>query len=270
MKRLYLMLAAIIVMSLSDPAAAVCRPPAGANTTWCQSCGNLEQNVSRGHDLAWNELRRNERMQLELSVFGATTVYLTDPPHASPGVLYYTVVIEDPQFAITNSETYAHAVAMMRHYSVGVSFQVDIPELDFTWTYDLSEQIEHAVSASVSTGSAPYTMRMFDSRGNVVDGGTISQPRNTPQQALALVGPNDLNPDNQYRNQACESEDPRSNNDPGYDQADDDPYDYYGYLDDIDEFMMWWEWEEAWGGASIHCEADYSDPAGSGVVCFIH
>jgi hypothetical protein len=270
MKPIYLIPLAVAATAVANPVSAACRAPDGANSTWCQSCGNLEQNPSRGHDLAWNKFLQDHGMQLELSFNGATTLYLTDPPHSSPGVLYYTVVIEDPQFNVANSESYAEAYALMQQYSAGLHFEDGIPGGAFSASFDIQQHIEHAVTSSVTTGSSPYIMRMFDSRGNPVNGGTVEQPRSTPAQQLALAGTSDLHPDDQYRNEACEHVDPRlpaegssgsggGSGDPG------DGYDdYYAYDN------HWWDMEEAWGGAGIHCVGDFSDPAGSGVICFIH
>lgn len=273
MRSVYLSLLPIIGMALSAPATAACTPPEGANSTWCQSCGNLEQNPSRGHDLAWNRFLADQRMQRELRFSGATTLYLTDPPHASPGVLYYSVVIEDPQFGISNSESYAEAAALMQQYSIGVDIDDAIPNARFRSGIEIQRRIERAMTSSVTTGSRPYIMRMFDSRGNPVDGGTVEQARNTPKQQLALAGGSDLHPDDRYGNGACEHVDPRFANG-GEDGSSvrvggsNDPGDGYDSYYDYDNY--WWEWEEAWGGAGIHCAADFSDPAGSGVICFIH
>ena len=252
--------------------SAECTAPEGANSTYCQSCGNLEQNVSRGHDLAWNKLLGDEQMRLELRVFGSTTVYLTDPPHASPGVLYYTVVIEDPQFTVTDTQTYAEALTLMHQYGIEFDYDGASIQAEMMWRSYTSRRIEELASMSISTGSAPYVMRLFDSRGNAIPGGTIEQPRQTPQQQLALAGPSDLNPDDRYRNEACKPDDPRIP-----DKAPDsdgggsggggangrDDYDYYDPREDF-----WWEWEEAWGGKVPHCVGDFSDPYGSGVICY--
>lgn len=252
----------------SAHAYAACTPPESDQTTDCISCGNLEQNVARGHDLAWNEYLRNTTMQFELRINGMTRVHLLDPPHASAGVLFYTVVIEDPQFQVTDTASHATASELLQQWQVAFSWEGSNVQAEWYWRQHQGSRIEDAASTAVSTGSAPLLMRLFDSRGNAVTGGTVEWPRLTPQQQLALVGPRDLDPDPRYANDACASQDPRS-------QSNGTSADDYGDDDRGDEPDAapwedpWWDWEESYGlHTRYECVPDFSDPAGSGVICF--
>ena len=242
-----------------------CTAPAGETQTPCVSCGNLEQNVNRAHDLAWNEFLRNNRMQLELRLSGATLVHLTNPPHSSPGVLYYTVVIEDPLFQVSNQESWAEAVELMESSGIGASITSGGVRSDWMWRRAITRRIENILSTSVYTGSVPYTMRLFDSRGNPVAGGTTQQPRLTPRQQPALAGPRDLHPDHRYANEACVSEDPRHQQ-----ENDSSSYtDSSGGGDWSDSADHWEGWGNGYGDLRPLCRPDFSDPAGAGVICII-
>lgn len=263
--------AATLSMSLllgSAQAYAACTPPNGEPTMSCISCGNLEQNVERGHDLAWHEYLRNPTMQFELRIHGATRVHLVDPPHASPGVLFYTVIIEDPQFQIVDTQSHATAAELLQQWQIGFSYDGASVQAEWYWRRHQSSRIQDAISTAVSTGSAPYLMRMFDSRGNAIEGGTVEWPRLTPPQEWELAGPNDLSPDARYANDACVSQDPRTRggsagtSNPGDNDRSDEPdFDYWEHA--------WWDWEESYGlHTRYECVPDFTNPAGSGVICF--
>lgn len=250
------------LLLFSRPAWSGCTAPEDENQTPCPSCGNLEQNVERAHDIAWNELLKNIKMQLELRVNGATRVHLVNPPHASPGVLYYTVLIEDPDFRITNVESQSEASELLRSWGVGVT--ASPLRLQGQWMYrqHLLRRIETLASTSVSTGSSPLIMRLLDSRGNQVAGGTTEWPRLTGEQQEALAGRNDLHPDAQYANEACVTEDPRYQDD-GVDNGGSSGGDLDDYLDN------WEGWGNGYGELRPLCRPDFSDPAGAGVICVI-
>ena len=252
-----------VLLVFSRTAFGGCTAPEDENQTPCTSCGNLEQNVERAHDLAWNELLRNLKMQLELQVDGATLVHLTNPPHSSPGVLYYTVLIEDPSFQIINVESHAEAVQLMRSWGIGVSASTSRMHAEWLYRQQLSERIEELLSTSVSTGSSPFIMRLLDSKGNLVDGGTIEQPRLAGEQQEALAGPSDLHPDDQYANEACVSEDPRHEDDSMSDTGSN------GGGDWSDSSDNWEGWGNGYGDLRPLCRPDFSDPAGAGVICVI-
>ncbi len=254
---------ATVLLAVTRTSFGGCTAPSDETAAACISCGNLEQNVSRGLDLAWNEYLKNLTMQMELRAFGATLVHLTNPPHSSPGVLYYTVIIEDPQFQITNIETYAEAVQLMRSWGIGFSYSGANPRAEFVWRQSMTTRIENALSISVSTGSAPYIMRLLDSKGNLVDGGTIEQPRLTGEQMPELAGPADLFPDDQHANDACVSEDPRAESGDATDAGNSGGGDYSDYSD------YWEGWGNGYGDMRPMCRPDFSDPAGAGVICVI-
>ena len=214
-------------------------------------------------DLAWNEFLHSLTMQLELRTFGATRVHLTNPPHSSPGVLYYTVLIEDPQFEVVNQESHAEAVTMMQSWGVAFSYAGANPRAEWVWRQTMSRRIETILSTSVSTGSAPYTMRLLDSQGNLVEGGTTQQPRLTGEQQTALAGPSDLHPDDQYANEHCIPEDPRQESETpaGIDSS--------GGGDWADLVDHWEGWGNGYGDIRPLCRPDFSDPAGAGVICII-
>ncbi len=250
-------------------AFAGCTAPEGENQTPCISCGNLEQNVTRAHDLAWNEFLRNTKMQLELKVYGATLVHLVDPPHSSPGVLYYTVIIEDPQFEVVDAHTHAEAVQLMQSWRVGVTYE-NPSQMHAEWVYreSITTRIEDITSRSISTGSAPYIMRLMNSQGNIVTGGSTLQPRLAGEQELALVRTSDLYPDDQYANEACISVDPRQEGESsaGIGTGSSGDHSGGGPTDSTDH---WEGWGNGYGDLRPQCRPDFSDPAGSGVICVI-
>lgn len=265
MKTPIVFLLTLVALFFCRTAFGGCTAPEGETQAPCASCGNLEQNVKRAHDLAWNELLRNRTMQLELRLSGATLVHLIDPPHSSPGVLYYTVVIEDPQFEVNNLESHAEAVQMMESLGVGISYGHAGMRGEWAWRRAMTTRIENVLSVSVSTGSAPYTMRLFDSKGNPVAGGTTQQPRLTPRQDPALAGQRDLHPDHRYANEACVSEDPRHQQ-----ENDSSSYtDSSGGGDWSDSADHWEGWGNGYGDLRPACRPDFSDPAGAGVICII-
>lgn len=254
----------IPVLLISHAGYAACSPPDGEPTADCISCGNLEQNVARAHDLAWNEFLDNTAMQLQLRSIGATRVHLVNPPHASPGVLFYTVVIEDPQFRITDSASQAVADEIRRQWEIAFRYDGATVQAEWAWREQQLARLEEALSTAVATGSGPYLMRLFDSRGNAVSEGTVEWPRHTPPQQRADVGPSDLFPDARHANEACVSADPRF-------QTDDDNTGGIGdgERDDAPPDYGWLDWEESHGFPTrYHCVPDFSDPAGSGVICF--
>ncbi len=253
----------IVLLVTSRVAFGGCTAPEDENQTACVSCGNLEQNVERAHDIAWNEYLNNTKMQLELRVHGATLIHLVNPPHSSLGVLYYTVLIEDPDFQIINAESHAQAVQLLRSWGIGVTASPLRMQGEWLYRQQLSTRIEQLLSTSVSTGSSPYTMRLLDSRGNLVAGGTVQQPRLTGEQQEALAGPSDLHPDEQYANEACVSEDPRQEDDSTADTGSYGDGDYSDYLD------SWEGWGSGYGDLYPQCRPDFSDPAGAGVICVI-
>ena len=252
-----------ILLILSRTSLAGCTAPEDENQTPCVSCGNLEQNVQRAHDLAWNEFLQNQLMRLQLRVNGATLVHLTNPPHSSPGVLYYTVLIEDPDFEIINVASHAEAVQLLRSWGVGISASTTRMHAEWLYRQQLSTRIEEILSTSVSTGSSPYIMRLLDSKGNLVEGGTIEQPRLAGEQQEALAGPSDLHPDDQYANEHCASEDPRQE---GGGTADTGTN---GGGDWSDNGDSWEGWGNGLGDLRPLCRPDFSDPAGAGVICVI-
>lgn len=261
----------VVVLIGARTAFAGCTAPEDETQTPCISCGNLEQNPARAHDLAWNEFLRNLTMQLELRAFGATLVHLTNPPHSSPGVLYYTVIIEDPQFEITNTDSYAEVLQLMRTWGVAFSYAGANPRAEWTWRQSMSTRIENAISRSVSTGSAPYILRLMDSQGNIVTGGSALQPRLTGEQELALAGPSDLHPDDQYANEACTTEDSRHEDDsPADTGSNGGGPDDYGYDYDEYDYSDYWEgWSNGYREIRPACRPDFSDPRGAGVICVI-
>ena len=251
------------LLALSHTADAGCTAPDDENQTPCNSCGNLEQNIERAIDLAWNEFLKNLRMQLELRVNGATLVHLTNPPHSSPGVLYYTVLIEDPDFQIINVETHAEAVQLLHSWGIGVSASPSRMQGEWMYRQQLSRRIEDILSTSVSTGSSPYIMRLLDSKGNLVEGGTIEQPRLTGEQQEALAGPSDLIPDDQYANEHCVPEDPRQEGGGTAGTGTNSGGDWSDISDN------WEGWGNGYGDIRPLCRPDFSDPAGAGVICVI-
>lgn len=269
MKHISFALLAALVAATITPGYATCSAPKNEHQTKCHSCGNLEQNPERGHDYAWNAYLEKTQMQLELQVFGATKVHLTDPPFSSPGVLYYTDVIEDPQFTVTSSSEYSEAVTLMNEYSIAFSYEDANPQAEFLWRRSQEEKIRNAVSRSVTTGSQPYRMRLFDSHGNTVPGGNKDQPRLTPVQDILPPGPSDTEPNDKYTDLGCISKDPREDDDgsdnttSGNDGGDDVP--------DMDfelEQRFWdWEMEEAWGRSTPACYTDFSWPDGLTTTC---
>ncbi len=263
MRNPIILILAGILLILSRAADAGCTAPEDENQTRCNSCGNLEQNVKRAHDLAWNEFLKNQLMQLELRVNGATLVHLINPPHSSPGVLYYTVLIEDPDFEIINVETHAEAVQLLRSWGIGVTASPSRMQAEWMFRQQLSTRIEEILSTSVSTGSSPYIMRLLDSKGNLVEGGTVQQPRLTGEQQVALAGPSDLLPDDQYANEHCVPEDPRQESDEtaGADTSSGGDW--------SDNGESWEGWGNGYGDIRPLCRPDFSDPAGAGVICVI-
>ena len=127
----------------------------------------------------------------------------------------------------------------------------------------MTTRIESILSTSVSTGSAPYTMRLLDSKGNLVEGGTIQQPRLTGEQQAALAGPSDLHPDNSYANEHCISEDPRHESESSADSGSS------GGGDWDDSADSWEGWGNGYGEMRPLCRPDFSDPRGAGVICVI-
>lgn len=264
---IYLSLAAALLL-FTRTSFAACTAPEGQTQTPCISCGNLEQNVARAHDLAWNEFLRNATMQIELRVYGTTLVHLVNPPHSSPGVLYYTVIIEDPQFNVADVETHAEALQLMQSWRAGVTYDPSGFEAEWVYRRAITRRVEDIVSRSVSTGSAPYIMRLMDSRGNIVPGGSALQPRLAGVQMLTLAGPRDLFPDGRYANEACASADPRDHGDSPTDSGTNGGGDSSGGgPDDSSDY-----WEGAGNGYGEQrplCRPDFSDPAGAGVICVV-
>ena len=126
----------------------------------------------------------------------------------------------------------------------------------------MTTRIESILSISVSTGSAPYIMRLIDSKGNMVEGGTMEQPRLTGEQTPELAGPSDLIPDDRYANDACVSEDPRADSGDSADGG-------TSGGDAADNSDYWEGWGDGYGDMQPVCRPDFSDPAGSGVICWI-
>lgn len=261
-------IALVLIFSVRTSEAA-CMPPEGAQVKDCISCGNLEQHVERGHDLAWNELLDNTTMQLELRTVGATHVYLVDPPHSSPGVLHYSVAIEDQQFSVVNTESAATARQLLYEWQIAFDYEGASVQAEWIWRQHQLTRIEAALSTAVATGSAPYILRLFDSRGNPVEGGVAMYARLTPRQEPALAGPRDLFPESQYANEACIHVDRRY---PGDDGGDGNGGGGDGHDGDYDDGVFdnaWWDWEESFGlHTRYECVPDFSNPYGSGVICF--
>ena len=151
----------------------------------------------------------------------------------------------------------------MRSWSAGFSYSGANTRAEWIWRQSITSRIESIVSRSVSTGSAPYVMRLMDSKGNAVEGGTTRQPRLTGEQQPALAGPSDLHPDDRFANEACVSEDPRheGNSSSGTGAS--------GGGDWSDNADNWEGWGNGYGDVGPQCRPDFSDPAGAGVICVI-
>lgn len=245
---------ALLAAAATFPAFADCTPPQDEVTIECDSCGNLEQNLERGFDLAWNELLDNKGMREELALTGSTEVVLANPPHSSDGVLWYRVNVTDSTWEIANSREYSRLARLVNERSLG--FQGSIGGLgrsfgaEVRWATRIEQQISQAISTAIKTTARPLTLILEDQSGNEI--GREDVERNAGEQDPGLAGPKDLFPDNKRKRPDCAGADdriaPTERTRPGGGQQERPPS-ACSYT------------------SSTRCRGDFSRPNDTGIVC---
>lgn len=205
--------ASVLFSILSFSSHAACSPPDNEVTVVCEDCGNLEQNLPRGFDVAWNAFRTQEGMRQEIGLTGTTEVILDRPRFASAGVLWYRVNIVDPTWRISNSTQYSRMVSLMRARSNGFEGSVGAgggrtgAGASIRWERSITEQISQARIAAISTGSGPFTLIIEDQNGNEI--GRKSVERNAGDQTLPVPDQREFEPDQRYEEIDCLDQDER-------------------------------------------------------------
>lgn len=248
---------------LSMDATAACKPPKGVTKEECNSCGNLEQNPTRGIELAWNALLKNRKMQQELSDKGLTLVALTNPWHSSRGVLFYIALIRDPSFEIVDTDSYSRMISLQRELDRGFRGSVDRggPRggAEVRWRSSLQIRIERARNKAIRTTTKPYEIELRDQNGRGFRNNVHKVPRNNGKFTPRVVGPRDLEPSDRYLERDCFDADPRfpryarrgGGTGAGGSGRDDAPRGR-GSCDITEKYR---------------CRSDFSNPRGSGTIC---
>ncbi len=212
MRRYMIVIAATSL--LAGEATASCTPDPEEAQVNCFSCGNLEQNPERGFDLAHREFLSNGDLRNEIRWTGNTEVNLLNPPHSSPGVLWYRVNMTDPTWSVTNVGAYSQAQTFQQELAMGyeTSMSSGLGQLfgfqtEAQWRTTFTNQMELLYSVAVTYANEPYEFFLEDQNGNEFAEKEIR--RNGGMPTPDVVGPSDLNPDERYRERHCEDEDPR-------------------------------------------------------------
>ena len=206
-------LLALACATAGVPAYADCERPDNEVTIQCENCGNLEQNLPRGFDIAWNAFRSIDGLREEIGLTGSTEVILALPPTSSAGVLWYRANINDPSWRISNSLQYSRMVSLMESKSRGFEGSVGVGSgrtgagASARWEQRITQQIGQARLAAISVGSGPITVIIEDQNGNEI--GRKTYERNTGGQGLPVPDQRELEPKQQYEEIDCFDDDVR-------------------------------------------------------------
>ncbi len=195
---------------------AACTPDPNEQQVDCENCGNLEQNPTRGFDLARNAMLDNEPMRREIRLSGSTEVNLVNPPDSSPGVLFYRVNVTDRSWRIVDTNAYSQATVYHQELEVGweASLRGGLASVggfgsEVAWRQSMTREFNAAITRAVSFGSIPYIYILEDQNGREIERRDIE--RNAGRVTPRVPGPSDTEPDPRYREIDCVNEDPRHN-----------------------------------------------------------
>ena len=205
----------LLIAQLAAGAHAACEIPRGEHQSRCESCGNLEQNPSRGAEVAWNALLRNPEMQRALQNKGLTRVVITGMRHSSRGVLFYFALIRDPSFEIVDTASYSEMLSLQRELDRGFRGSLDRSGprggAEIQWRASMQRRIEAARERAIKTTTKPFEVRLLDQNGREFRKNVRKIPRNNPAFDDRLPGPKDLFADDRYLERDCFDVDKRFN-----------------------------------------------------------
>ncbi|MEL7535581.1 MAG: hypothetical protein AAFX44_12785 [Pseudomonadota bacterium] len=157
---------ALLVTATTTAARQVCEPPEGMPQVPCHKCGNLEENVERGFNRAFEATQRSVYLNSELRTHGQVHFALAYPPHASRGNLFYSAIVRSPSYRITNQAAFGRALATHQALTQSLSFAASLTGPTLTTSTSVvrsqTQTLTNQLAVSVSHGTEPYIVVLYD------------------------------------------------------------------------------------------------------------